>query len=133
MRGVIPIGRPVLGRTEVCNTDEDPGCGSIAFGKELLLHPHVRVKIDDWLAHFCQRIPVTFTETYTLYDSAEHRRREIADLKKFMGCESPITEARNLHIWIVNDFDDVFNRSGPEFREAFKKAVVERYVIRLGQ
>lgn len=135
-RGVVPfeIGGAEVKQIELCTVRGDTNCGGVAFGDEILARPDVRIAVEDWLVHFCDRSPKSVSseqipEGYGL----AYRASNVAYLRKFMGCDGNPKKLLNLHIYAVRDFDKVFNGSEQNVSETLRRSIVGDWVVHLNQ
>jgi len=131
--GYIPTSGAFIKRRDICNRQQDAYCKSLAFGEELVTNPGVRAAIEDWLLHFCERVPLHVTEKTPLYYTLDDRQREVRKLRWFMGCDGAPKVPRTIHFLVVRNFDDVFNGDETHTDSVLQQSVVERRILKLNQ
>lgn len=127
-KGPIPMGSAQVKERDLCNRRENPYCHGISFGEELLAHPQVIAEMHDWLTHLCERLPVTVTDK-VIYDSVHSREASIRALRVSMGCDGAPKETRQIHVFVVRDFDNVFNGDSGHTDAVLKQSIIRDWVI----
>ena len=132
-KGYIPMSGAFVKRRDLCNRQRNTYCKSFAFGEELMTNPEVRVAIEDWLLHICERAPVRVTEKTPLYYSVANRQRELEKLRWFMGCDGAPKQLRTIHLYVVRNFDDVFNGDEEHTDSVLRQSIVDERILKLNQ
>jgi hypothetical protein len=127
-KGTIPLGHAQIKERDLCNRRENAYCSGISFGEELLAHPQVIAAMHDWLTHLCERLPVTVTDK-VMYYSIDSRQSSIRALRVSMGCDGAPKEPRQLHVFVVRDFDNVFNGDSAHTDAVLKQSIIRDWVI----
>lgn len=127
-KGTIPFGHAQVKERDLCNRRENPYCAGISFGEELLAHPQVIAEMHDWLTHLCERLPVTVTDKF-MYYSVDERQYSIRRLRISMGCDGAPKDPRQLHVFVVRDFDKVFNGDSAHTDAVLKQSIIRDWVI----
>ena len=63
------------------------------------------------------------------YDSVESRRSSIRALRASMGCDGAPKEPRQLHVFVVRDFDNVFNGNTAHTDAVLRQSIIAEWVI----
>lgn len=129
-KGVVPMayGASVADRN-YCNRKKDPTCASFFFGDELLLHPELLKKIEEWFQNICNRVPSKVTIPWRYDRIVEVRQRSVLRLRQFMSCDAARKETRRVHLYIVRDFDGLFDRKHLD-RNFDSRMEIERFIVR---
>lgn len=127
-KGTIPYGHAQVKERDLCDRRKNPYCAGITFGEQLLAHPQVIAEMNDWLTHICERLPVTVTDKVT-YPSVEIRQSRIRKLRASMGCDGAPKEPRQLHVFVVRDFDNVFNGNTAHTDAVLRQSIVAEWVV----
>lgn len=126
--GVIPIGYAGIHLRDLCNRWKNPNCKGMAFGEELDAAPQVLADLTDWLTHICERLPVNITEKGRYY-SVDERQKTLNNLRKFMGCDGAPKKPRDIHIYVIRNFDDVFNGDTEHTDAVLRQSVVSERIV----
>lgn len=110
--GYIPMVYGIdISRRDICNRRRNPDCVSFIFGSEILKHPEVFEKIKNWMLNPCDNLPKIAPEVdEDSYAPFQARQRDLERLRKFMSCDSEKKKKRQIFIYIMRDFDELFSR-----------------------
>ena len=127
-KGTIPYGHAQVKERNLCNRRKNPYCWGITFGEQLLAQPQVIAEMNDWLTHVCERLPVTVTDKLT-YHSVDSRRSSLRALRASMGCDGAPKEPRQLHVFVVRDFDNVFSGDAAHTDAVLRQSIIADWVV----